>query len=348
MRRESSPITWRGSGESRLAPLRGHLTTRDVQRVSGSVHSPTPVVTTPPFSDQTCTPTGSIPNSNRSHPSGAAGQTPAPSECASGTPSPSPHPHCPCPTSNAGSAPAAPAARSAPAAPAACSASDVWVVSGVMVRTRTVGPAPLMTVGSPLPRSLCTRARLSGIAGSRYSWCSRSSVAVISSSGREVNAATSNAARPAFAAASPCGTTPGSNPRAAFVSTRVPGTYATAANPLTGSNRTARPLSPSVHAIVNPPNAAAATLSGCPSISFAKSTIRPRSNGVPVIPYAAAIPPTIAADDDPSPRPCGIRFTHRNANPGTTAPSDSSPARIARTTRCDSSSATSPAPDPST
>jgi hypothetical protein len=69
-----------------------------------------------------------------------------------------------------------------------------------------VGPAPEITAGIPSARSRSTSAALSGIAGARYSWCSRSSVAGSSSSGRLVRASTSSAARPALAAASTCGT----------------------------------------------------------------------------------------------------------------------------------------------
>ena len=161
-RGESSPITWRGSGESRLAPLRVVLLTRGVQRVSVRI----------------------IP--------GASAGLRGPDLYADWI--------------NAQFVPR-PAVRSLrralPGPPS----------------TSTVGPAPLTTAGSPLPRSLCTSDRLSGIAGSRYSWCSRSSVAVSSSSGRPVSAATSRAPFPALAAASRMGYDAGSNPRASFVST---------------------------------------------------------------------------------------------------------------------------------
>ena len=54
------------------------------------------------------------------------------------------------------------------------------------------------------------RARASrGMTERRYSWCSRSSVAVSSRSGRRPSASTSSAARPAWNAASACGTVAG-------------------------------------------------------------------------------------------------------------------------------------------
>src|ERR1700704_4145909 len=114
---ESSPITWRGSGESRLAPLRVHRPTRGVQRASSGDHSPDRPSIHAPSPDQTCTPTGSISSSYRVQPSGASGVAP--------------------------------------------------VV--LPPRSSTVVPAPLTIAGRPLTRSLCTSARLSGIAGPRYS-----------------------------------------------------------------------------------------------------------------------------------------------------------------------------------
>jgi len=64
-------------------------------------------------------------------------------------------------------------------------------------------------------------------------------------------------------------------------------------------------------------------------------------------PPRARTPATIAAADDPRPRPWGMRFMHVNASPDGWPPSSSNAARIARTTRCDSSRCTS-APSPGT
>ena len=71
-------------------------------------------------------------------------------------------------------------------------------------------------------RDACSRSRSTsaadrGMAGARYCWCSRSSVAASSRSGRPVSAATSRAARPALRAASECGTCSGSSRRALAV-----------------------------------------------------------------------------------------------------------------------------------
>ncbi len=61
-------------------------------------------------------------------------------------------------------------------------------------------------------------------------------------------------------------------------------------------------------AIVNPPNAAAAALSGCPSISDASANTECGSSWIPRSRSAEArqIPATVAADDEPRPRASGI------------------------------------------
>ena len=89
---------------------------------------------------------------------------------------------------------------------------------------------------------------------------------------------------------------------------------------------TPRPISLSVHAMVAPPITAAATLSGCPSssvpisiiASFVNKNSPPRTSE-----RASAKPPTIAAADEPSPRPCGITFNCRSAIPRDLAPLNS-------------------------
>jgi hypothetical protein len=65
-------------------------------------------------------------------------------------------------------------------------------------------------------------------------------------------------------------------------------------------------------------------------------------------PFAAMMPDTIAAPDDPSPRPCGMTLTARRCTPGIGTPASSNACWIERTTRLLSSVGTSPAPMPST
>ena len=65
---------------------------------------------------------------------------------------------------------------------------------------------------------------------------------------------------------------------------------------------------------------------------------------------AASTPATIADDDEPSPRDCGMRLAARTTSPGGCPPSRSKAARMALTTRCRSprGSASAPSPDTST
>ena len=122
-------------------------------------------------------------------------------------------------------------------------------------------------------------------------WCSASSVAASSRSGRDRSASTSNAARPALRAASACGTVSGSSLRAALVDESSPGTKATGAiDGLTRRRDRAAP-SPSVHAIVRPPRRHAATLSGWPSSDRGE------------LEHAVVVEPLRAADDERRGRP---------------------------------------------
>ena len=94
------------------------------------------------------------------------------------------------------------------------------------------GPAPDTTAGTPSARRRRTSARVSGIAGSRWSWCSQSRVAASRCSGWPVRAATRSAARPELAAASACGTVVGQQPAGDRRSRRpVGGTKTTARDP---------------------------------------------------------------------------------------------------------------------
>jgi len=60
------------------------------------------------------------------------------------------------------------------------------------------------------------------------------------------------------------------------------------------------------------------------------------------------MPAQIAAEDEPRPRPCGIRLTQCTRSPGGWPPRRSNAARRDLTTRCVSSQGTDPAPSPST
>ena len=103
-----------------------------------------------------------------------------------------------------------------------------------------------------------------------------------------------------------------------------------------------------------PPNSAAATLSGWPSISVAKvskSLSLIRSAPPTTKDLDKTKPPTIALADEPKPRPCGRLFSALSASPGYSfldSPRNSQPLWIALTTRFFSSLVTSSAPSPAT
>ena len=88
--------------------------------------------------------------------------------------------------------------------------------------------------------------------------------------------------------------------------------------------------------ITKPPSRAGATLSGWPSRSAA-SRSRDASSSSSWPPAtrarASATPATIAADDDPRPRLCGMTLRHVRRSPGGRASIASNAACIARTTR---------------
>ena len=65
-------------------------------------------------------------------------------------------------------------------------------------------------------------------------------------------------------------------------------------------------------------------------------------------PRASTMPPTMAADDEPRPRLCGIRLVQARCSPGGETSIAAKVASIERTTRWRSSSGTSPAPSPAT
>ena len=171
-------------------------------------------------------------------------------------------------------------------------------------------------------------------------------------SGRLPSAATSSAALPASAAASACGTCWGSSPRATSVDSDSGGTNSAApTRSSTGaptayhSSRSSRPE------MTKPPCSAGATLSGWPSSSMASSSSaassrssRPPSTSA----RASTSPPTMAAEDEPRPRACGMALWQLSRSPVGCPPRTSKARRIARTTRWSSSRGTTPAPAPVT
>src|SRR5690625_560589 len=224
----------------------------------------------------------------------------------------------------------------------------VSLSAAALTNARTVGPAPEMTAGTSVWRSSDMNSNDSGMTGDRYAWWSSSCVAASSSSGWPVSAATNSAARPALRAASPCGTSAGSSCRAWAVDTSYGGTKTTI-DATTGRCQ-ATTSSRSFQAMVSPPYSAAATLSGCPSILDARvsasasgSSCSPPSTSA----RAATIAPTIADEEDPNPRACGMRFTHRTRRPSGRQPIASKAVSMVEATRCDSSPGSTPAPMPS-
>ena len=198
----------------------------------------------------------------------------------------------------------------------------------------------------PAPATRAWRARGTPGAG-------RSRVAASRSSGCPASAATSRAARPELAAASACGTGPGSRPRASVRRHRGRRHEDHGARPGVdpGRHREERP-SPLVPGDDEP-----AVERRRDVVGVALDLARPAGTGVVVheqraarrpAPAARQTPATIAADDEPRPRPCGIALRRSSAGRAAGCPSPRRRRRIARTTRCDSSRGTSPAPSPVT
>ena len=71
--------------------------------------------------------------------------------------------------------------------------------------------------------------------------------------------------------------------------------------------------------ITNPPSSAGATLSGWPSMRLASDSAAASSSRRPrpsTRARASTMPPTMAADDEPRPRLCGIRLVQARCRPG--------------------------------
>src|SRR3569833_3649634 len=132
----------------------------------------------------------------------------------------------------------------------------------------------------------------------------------------------SSAARPELAAASACGTISGSSPRARSVARRASGTSATGRTPGVTFSLVSRGPEGVCQAIVRPPARHGATLSGWPSIRVASARTSSAVNFSPsgCRARAARMPATVAAEEEPSPRACGMRLTQRIRSPGAAVP----------------------------
>ena len=89
----------------------------------------------------------------------------------------------------------------------------------------------------------------------------------------------------------------------------------------------------------------------CPGVPRGpwRARARPRPAARPRRPArarAARMPVTIAAAEEPRPRPCGIEFTQRSPSPGGCPPVTANAARMARTTRWSSPASARSAPSP--
>ena len=164
--------------------------------------------------------------------------------------------------------------------------------------------------------------------------------------------ATSSAARPELAAASAWATVSGSSPRATEVSTgsaararsrrrRGPRRVGAADEPVLGRHGDGEAAEQRRRDVVGVP----LDLGGEREDAASSSRVTPASA---TRARASTMPPTIAADDEPSPRPCGITLTHGRRTAGAATPSASNAARIERCTRCRSSRGTRAAPSPVT
>ena len=165
-----------------------------------------------------------------------------------------------------------------------------------------------------------------------------------------MSAATSRAERETLKTASSWGTDCGWRLRASAVDMTCSGTSTSGETPRCTISFLKRGPSGVTQAIVRPPKSAGATLSGWPSMSFASaSSAWASSSTTPSSrPLAAMMPETMAAPDEPMPRPCGMLLRATRFSPGSATPTDSKVWAIARTTRLLSSVGTSPAPTPTT
>ena len=131
--------------------------------------------------------------------------------------------------------------------------------------------------------------------------------------------------------------------RDSCVASSSSGTTSTKPRPGGGAIRRASGGSPP-SAIVKPPRIAAATLSGCPSISTASGSSVSASIGRPATARPAASPATIAALELPVPEASGTRLTSVKRRPSPVSP-------LARrndcTTRLVASAGSTSAPIPS-
>ena len=164
--------------------------------------------------------------------------------------------------------------------------------------------------------------------------------------GGRASAATSSAARPAFAAASACGTSSGSSPRATSVATGVRRDEDDDRRPA------GRPRTDGVERAVgvlarrsrSRRTAPARRCRGGPRCRAARSSSAARRRAAAAPPATSArasqTPPTIAAEDDPRPRACGITLRQVSRSPGGSTPRRRRRRASSATTRCVSSRGT--------
>ena len=209
--------------------------------------------------------------------------------------------------------------------------------------------------GESRPRAVRSSTRSStASAGARWAWCSRSSVAAISRSGRSVRATTASAARLTLNAASRCGTkrrqqSAGVRGRRAFRRNECDG-------PDVGMHVSAPPSRPPLVRSRCPAHSTTRLRHRGRSPTHCRGALRTRRPAGPAAssvetqlgrralrarPLAAASPPTAADADDPSPRECGITLRHTTSRPPAQTPAASRPRSMARTTRCDGPHGTS-------
>ena len=229
------------------------------------------------------------------------------------------------------------------ASSAAVAAASTRAVASARHHSRMLGPEPEMVAPRQSPPS--ARARMAsspGTPAARWGSCRRSA----SNGGRSSRRPSTRASvRPtalaSVTAASARGTISGNAWRALSVEVRHSGMTTTKAR--SAGTGTGRAVGPGPTA-TSPPVRQAAALSAWPSISVARAS---RSSGVqrrPPRALAAIRPEQTAADEEPRPRPSGIRLRHSTARPSRLPRPDAS----ARQTRFEASSASSPAPSPVT
>ena len=187
------------------------------------------------------------------------------------------------------------------------------------------------------------------MAGPRYSWCSQSRVASASRAGSIVMACTSNAARAALAAASACGTEVGNKAgvgrRQHLVSDEHPARDLRVDRELGRPGSRRRPRRREREAAVDGRrHVVGVTLDRASACRSSHS----RSGPTPARLRAANRPATMAAEEEPSPRPWGTVLCAWSRSPGARTPGRSRPVMAVARIRWEWSRGISAAPSPVT